>query len=129
MSVCFKEKYSFDQRKREASNIRAKYMERVPVIVEKSIDSDIAAIDKNKFLAPVDLTLGQFMYIIRRRMKLPSEKALFVFVKNHIPIQSVLMSSLYDEYKDVDGFLYMTYAGENTFGVSHSQHYNSVRHR
>lgn len=120
MTESFKEKHPFEKRQKEAGTIRAKYPERVPVIVEKSISSDIQAIDKNKFLAPCDLTLGQFMYIIRRRMKLPPEKALFVFIRNHIPVQSALLSSLYDEYADKDGFLYMTYAGENTFGV-HSQ--------
>ena len=26
------------------------------------------------------------------------------------------MSSIYEEHKDEDGFLYMTYSGENTFG-------------
>ncbi|KAI5447209.1 Autophagy- protein 8C-like, variant 2 [Lathyrus oleraceus] len=29
---------------------------------------------------------------------------------------SALMSALYEEHKDEDGFLYMTYSGENTFG-------------
>jgi len=27
------------------------------------------------------------------------------------------MSAIYDEHKDEDGFLYMTYSGENTFGA------------
>jgi GABA(A) receptor-associated protein len=26
------------------------------------------------------------------------------------------MSSLYEEHRDEDGFLYITYSGENTFG-------------
>ena len=26
------------------------------------------------------------------------------------------MSAIYEEHKDEDGFLYMTYSGENTFG-------------
>jgi len=26
------------------------------------------------------------------------------------------MSDVYDDHKDADGFLYMTFAGENTFG-------------
>jgi GABA(A) receptor-associated protein len=26
------------------------------------------------------------------------------------------MSDIYDEHKDDDGFLYITYSGENTFG-------------
>lgn len=31
-------------------------------------------------------------------------------------VTGALMSALYEEYKDEDGFLYMTYSGENTFG-------------
>lgn len=27
-----------------------------------------------------------------------------------------IMSTIYDEKKDADGFLYVTYSGENTFG-------------
>ena len=29
---------------------------------------------------------------------------------------AALMSSIYDDHKDADGFLYVTYSGENTFG-------------
>ena len=29
---------------------------------------------------------------------------------------AAMMSSIYDEHKDEDGFLYFTYSGENTFG-------------
>lgn len=30
------------------------------------------------------------------------------------------MSSVYEDHKDEDGFLYITYSGENTFGCSSS---------
>lgn len=30
------------------------------------------------------------------------------------------MSTIYDEKKDEDGFLYVTYSGENTFGFEGS---------
>jgi hypothetical protein len=30
------------------------------------------------------------------------------------------MSSVYEDHKDEDGFLYITYSGENTFGASSS---------
>lgn len=29
---------------------------------------------------------------------------------------AALMSSVYEDHKDEDGFLYITYSGENTFG-------------
>tara|TARA_Y100000389_G_scaffold140468_1_gene138321 strand:+ start:12164 stop:12568 length:405 start_codon:yes stop_codon:yes gene_type:complete len=112
----FKNKHTFENRKKESYNIISKYPHRIPVIVEKQQTSDVVDIDKNKFLVPCDLTLGQFVYVIRKRMKMPPEKAIFVFINNQIPMQSTLMSTIYDESKDTDGFLYVTYAGENTFG-------------
>jgi GABA(A) receptor-associated protein len=30
------------------------------------------------------------------------------------------MSSIYEEHKDEDGFLYITYSGENTFGEEYA---------
>jgi GABA(A) receptor-associated protein len=33
-------------------------------------------------------------------------------------VTAAMMSAIYEENKDEDGFLYMTYSGENTFGVS-----------
>ena len=30
---------------------------------------------------------------------------------------SMSMGELYNQYKDEDGFLYLTYSGENTFGA------------
>jgi hypothetical protein len=69
-----------------------------------------------EFLVPSDLTCGQFVYVIRKRIKLSPEKALFIFCNNQLPPTSALMSSVYAEHKDQDGFLYITYAGENSFG-------------
>jgi len=34
---------------------------------------------------PADLTVGQFVYVIRKRVHLSPEKAIFVFVKNTLP--------------------------------------------
>ncbi len=31
-------------------------------------------------------------------------------------LTAAMMSSIYEEHKDEDGFLYFTYSGENTFG-------------
>ena len=112
----FKEQHNFDLRRLEALKIRQKYEDRIPVIVEKTDKADITNIDKSKFLVPADLTLSQFVYVIRKRLKLPPEKALFVFIKNTIPPGSAFISALYEDYKDDDGFLYLNYTGENTFG-------------
>jgi GABA(A) receptor-associated protein len=57
----------------------------VPVICERAAHADIMMIDKKKYLVPTDLTVGQFVYIIRKRMKLSPEKAIFVFVGDILP--------------------------------------------
>ncbi|KAG6502693.1 hypothetical protein ZIOFF_034979 [Zingiber officinale] len=107
---------SAERRQAEAARIREKYPDRIPVIVEKAERSDIPDIDKKKYLVPADLTVGQFVYVVRKRIKLSAEKAIFIFVKNSLPPTAAMMSAIYEENKDEDGFLYMTYSGENTFG-------------
>lgn len=69
-----------------------------------------------RYLVPKDLTVGQFTYVIRKRIRLSPEKALFIFVKNVLPPNAALMDHIYQDHQDEDGFLYMTYSGENTFG-------------
>ena len=113
----FKKDFKFEERKKEAGRIKEKYSDKIPIIVEKSIKSDIANIDKKKYLVPNDITVGQFVYIIRKRIELSPEKAVFIFLNNNtIPPTSALLSDLFKKYVDDDGFLYLTYAGENTFG-------------
>ncbi|KAL5705566.1 Autophagy-related protein 8g [Ranunculus cassubicifolius] len=88
------------------------------VIVEKTERSDIPNIDKKKYLVPADLTVGQFVYVIRKRIKLSAEKAIFIFVDNVLSSTGAIMSDIYEEKKDEDEFLYVTYSVENTFGNS-----------
>lgn len=47
--------------------------------------------------------------MIRKRIKLSPEKAIFIFVDEVLPPTAALMSSIYEEHKDEDGFLYITY--------------------
>jgi GABA(A) receptor-associated protein len=113
----FREQHPLEKRKAEAIRIRQKYADRIPVIVEKALKSDVADIDKKKYLVPADLTVGQFLYVIRKRLKLDAEKAIFIFIRGTIPASSSLLSQVYKEQKDDDGFLYVTYSGESTFGL------------
>ena len=112
----FKKRHSLETRKKECSTIKEKYSDRIPVIIEKYYRSKLLDIDKNKYLVPKDLTIGQFTYIIRKRIKLNSYEALYVLFNNTLLNTNALISSVYDEYKDEDGFLYIIYTSENTFG-------------
>eukprot|EP00474_Spongospora_subterranea_P008986 CRZ09444.1 hypothetical protein [Spongospora subterranea] len=112
----FMEQHDFEVRKAEAQRIRAKYPDRIPVICEKSPKSKIDEIDKKKYLVPCDLTVGQFVYVIRKRIQLTPEKGIFLFINNTLPPTSALISTVYEEQRGPDGFLYIEYSGENTFG-------------
>jgi GABA(A) receptor-associated protein len=115
----FKQDHSVESRKKEAEKIMTKYADRVPIIIEKLENNDIPEIDKKKYLVPNDITVGQFKYIIRRRIKLTPEKALFIFTHDYkLPNTGMTVASLYREYKDECNFLYLFYGCENTFGFS-----------
>ena len=116
--MTYKSEHTKEAREAEASKIRKKYPDRIPIIVERAANASksIPDIDKKKFLVPSDLSMGQFQYVIRKRVKMNSEKAMFVFINNKLISTSTLLSLVYDEHKDEDGFLYVTYCGENTFG-------------
>lgn len=112
----FRSKHTFQARVEESRKIREKFPGRIPVIVESTKRTDVPEIDKNKFLVPADLTVGQFVYVIRKRLVMPPEKALFLFVNNTLPTTGSFIRELYAQYADADGFLYVLYSGESTFG-------------
>ena len=113
----FKENFTYEKRLEESTKILTKYPDRIPIIVEiRDEDVNEINLDKKKYLVPYDLTVGQFIYIIRKRLKLNSEKALFMFCKNNIPSNSTMVSNLYQKYRDDDKFLYVMISLENCFG-------------
>jgi GABA(A) receptor-associated protein len=116
--MSFKQTHSFEDRINETQRIMEKYPDRIPVICEraKTASKDCPDIDKHKYLVPDDLTIGQFVYVIRKRLKLPPEKAIFLFINGFIPPSSFLITNIYNSYRDNDGYLYINYTFENTFG-------------
>lgn len=114
----FKIIYDFNHRLAESNRILLKYPDRIPIVCQKNKRANALCptIDKQKYLVPGDLSIGQFIYIIRKRLKLSSEKALFIFINGTIPNVGKLISTIYEEHKDKDGFLYIYYNLENTFG-------------
>ncbi|PSS06261.1 Autophagy-related protein like [Actinidia chinensis var. chinensis] len=117
----FKEVFTYEERFEESQDMIAKYPDRVPVVVERYSKTDLPAMEKKKYLVPRDMSVGQFIHILSGRLHLAPGKALFVFVKNTLPQTSSLMESVYESFKDEDGFLYMCYSSEKTFGGQNVQ--------
>ena len=113
----FKMLHSLEKRKQEATRIREKYPNKIPIILEKSDSADIIDVDKHKYLIPEDMTIGQFMYLVRKNIKLDSTRAIFFFINNHvIPKMDDTLGQLYEKYKDKDLYMYITYSSEMTYG-------------
>lgn len=116
METNFKKKNVFEKRCNESKNVLKKYPDRIPIIVERHHKCKLKDIDKSKYLVPKDMTMGQFTYIIRKRISLDSSQSIFISVNGSLSSSSDLVGHVYGSKKDEDGFLYITYTSENTFG-------------
>lgn len=116
----YKERRSFDERCTESRKILQKYKDRIPIICERHAkrSDTLPEVDKHKYLVPRDLTVGQFCYVLRKRMKLTADQAVFVFTEGgSLPPAGHPLQCIYESHHDLDGFLYLRYAGESTFGA------------
>ena len=109
-------KCSLESRKADSSRLLEKYPSRCCIIVGKSDTSDIDDLDKHKFLVPRGLTMGQFQYVIRKKIRCAAEQAIFMFINNKMVPISYTVGQTFDENLSDDGYLYIRYSGENTFG-------------
>ncbi len=107
-----------EKRLSEFNRVNAKYPTFTPVILEQRKHCKLPHLDNKKFLIPSNFTVGDFIFILRNKLKLHSNKvAIFIFIDNLIPPTSELFSTLYAEHKNKeDNFLYVIYTTENTFG-------------
>jgi len=124
-AVRFTEKYTLEQRASQSEKIRTKYPDHVPVILEPAPEkrSTIRAVDpsdgglKTKYLVPGTQSVAKFMATVRKQVKLSKEEALYLMtLDNTIPASTTIMSQVDKNHQSEDGFLYLVFTGENTFG-------------
>ena len=113
----FKQERRFEDRIKESKNIINKYPDRIPVIVEKHPrEKALIEIDKCKYLIPMNITVGQLLHIIRKRLQISEIQAIYIFFNNRVFSNTTMIHTIYETEKDDDGFLYVKYCAENTFG-------------
>ena len=105
----------------DIEHIMRRHPDRVPVYVRKSPNAKEALndLEKHKYLVPNDMTMGGFMCIIRKGIKVDSKEAIFVFIskKNILVPNSKSFGEMYTEHKeDEDKMLHLDFTSENTFG-------------
>ena len=114
----FKNEYTYEERQKQIKDVLVKHPHRIPIICERHEFSpiDCPEIDKKKYLVPMELTVGKFLYVIRNRLKILPNKSIFLFIDGLMPSTSALLYYYYTNYRDNDGFLYINYTFENVFG-------------
>lgn len=95
-----------------------KYPTRVAVWIAVAPDEkNLHNLDRHKYLIERDMTMAQVVYIIRNKMVLEKSMALFVMVGDGVlPPSSASVGDMYEAHHDKDGYLYVTYRCERTFG-------------
>jgi GABA(A) receptor-associated protein len=113
----FKKENKYEDRVYESDRVLTKYPERKPIICERLNGTNgTPQIDKKKYLIPNEFTIGQLIYVIRERLKLKPNEAIFIFINGKIMSTSSTINDIYETNKENDGFLYIQYSKENTFG-------------
>ena len=115
--VYYQNMKKIEERTAESSRMMEKYTDRKCVIIEPTEGNTLNVLKKRKYVVSDDMTLGNLMYFIRKGLELPKSHALIFFVDGkHLECVSELMVTLYKKYANEDGFLYIQYCGESTFG-------------
>ena len=121
--ITYKNSKTLKERIIESNKIFAKYPFSIPVILETNDLLIKNNIKKYKFLVPENVSASHLICTIRRQFELSSNKAIFLFCDNILISGTIIMSELYEKYKDknknskdFDNFLYITISTENTFG-------------
>lgn len=107
-------------RKEEVMAIRNRFPTKIPIIVQRFFkESHLPNLDKSKFLVPQEITMSQFLTIIRNRMHISSSQGLYLLVNNKSLVSlSLTLAEVYTEHACSDGFLYITYASQEVFGCN-----------
>ena len=108
---------TLEERQNESNIMLKHYPGRCCIYIEKSNTcKNLDDLTKKKFLVPNTLTCDQLMYLIRSKLILKKEEALFFFIGKKMMTGRIPMGDLHKKYSADDNFLYIKYASENCFG-------------
>lgn len=125
----YRRKHSAEYRRSESEDIRTMHPDRVPIIAEMHPTSRDALLGdrdvpvRYKYLVPLDMNVANFLVVLRGRMQIPPDQALYLFVtdpggrRTRLITGGQMFSAVYARNKSAeDGYLYVVYAAETTFG-------------
>ena len=95
-----------EDRKNQSAKLMAENPMRNPIIV--TCTNGKLKLNKHEFLVPKQLKVLHFMATLRRSMNLGPENTIYLYVNNNMLRHDKLIGEVYEQYKDEDGFLYIS---------------------
>ena len=108
-----------EKRKIWSAEAFQRYPDKIPMIIEKHFKcNDMEDLQNPKFLMPKTFEIGEVHMILRRKINLKKDQSLILFVNDGKDIVRANedLESVYQRYKDEDGFLYVLFTREEIFG-------------
>lgn len=101
----------------EIEVIKQKYPNYIPIVVRVHNDKSIK-LTKSKFLVGGEITLAQFLSILRKKItNIKSTESIYLLINNTLMPITLTLSMIYKEKRDAEtDMLYITICKENTFG-------------
>lgn len=114
----YKTKYSDEDRRTSSKRILKKYPNMIPIILQRDIHSNIPKIDKYKIMVKKCSDVGSLLKYLKNNIKCDPNQAIYIRIEDthYVPGVNDSMLCLYEDYKNTDGFLYITYYAMETYG-------------
>jgi len=117
ISFAYQRQHPIEKRVEESTRLKIKHADRLPVICQVISKNKDLFIKQPKFLVYKDQNVGSFLYILRKRIQLRPEEALFIFTEDgHLPNITSTFSEVFNNHMNKDGFLYLAVSMESVFG-------------
>ena len=108
---------TFEERLQETRKVTQKWPGRVPIIIEPVKETQRAKLNKPKILCVGGCTVQHFLGVIRKKMKLPKDSALFLFLNGtELITGDSIIGELYQSKKADDGYLYFKASEQEVMG-------------
>jgi hypothetical protein len=108
-----------EDRQKQSFRLIKRFPGKYPIIIDRA-NRSTPKIDKNKFIIHGDTCISELMILLRKKINLSPAEGIFMFCDDNIVSGNMTISQLHhlSGLKRNDGFTYILYSLENTFGGS-----------
>lgn len=114
----YQNKFTYIERVQKSNKLLQEFPNNVPVIIERyPRETLLPRIQNRQFLVPKEVTVAYLINILKSRLGRYSRHSIWLYAGNTVlQCRFSTIAEIYNKYRSLDGFLYLQYSGEETFG-------------